>query len=207
MNTTRHTKDITLMFILPPKGTVVPPYIKLPDAFTSDELDQIEALTAARAVDDGVVIDSRDVTKMAPSTGRRTKIHWLEFNDDNIWIYRKVGAIAQNINAAHYRFDLSGCFEPFQLTRYEATVKGHYDWHQDYGAPVSRKLSITLQLSAADAYDGGDLEIMTTNKVLQAERARGMVIAFPAYQLHRVTPVERGERRSLVAWISGPVFR
>ena len=35
----------------------------------------------------------------------------------------------------------------------------------------------------------------------------GTGIAFQAFLHHRVTPVTRGMRRSLVAWAHGPVFR
>jgi PKHD-type hydroxylase len=40
-----------------------------------------------------------------------------------------------------------------------------------------------------------------------AHRARGTLVAFPSYLLHRVTPITSGTRKSLVAWVSGPVFR
>jgi PKHD-type hydroxylase len=36
------------------------------------------------------------------------------------------------------------------------------------------------------------------------DRTRGAFIAFPNFLLHRVTPVTRGTRWSLVAWIMGP---
>jgi PKHD-type hydroxylase len=34
-----------------------------------------------------------------------------------------------------------------------------------------------------------------------------MMFAFPSYVLHRVKPVTKGTRNSLVAWISGPEFK
>ena len=40
-----------------------------------------------------------------------------------------------------------------------------------------------------------------------AEAARGTIIAFPSYVLHRVTPTESGVRKSLVIWVGGPEFR
>jgi PKHD-type hydroxylase len=40
-----------------------------------------------------------------------------------------------------------------------------------------------------------------------ADRARGTLIAFPSYVLHRVMPIEPGTRKSPVIWVCGPVFR
>lgn len=54
-------------------------------------------------------------------------------------------------------------------------------------------------------YEGGELQI-NTGKVLVAEKEKGTVIIFPSYLLHRVTPVTKGIRRSLVLWIEGPAF-
>jgi len=35
----------------------------------------------------------------------------------------------------------------------------------------------------------------------------GSVIAFPSYINHKVSPVTKGLRKSLVAWVSGPRWR
>ncbi len=82
-----------------------------------------------------------------------------------------------------------------------------FDWHMDLGpGPTSaRKLSMTVQLSPPDDYAGGDLEFVGNRHA--AERELGAATIFPAYVGHRVTPVERGTRRSLVAWVYGPSFR
>jgi hypothetical protein len=33
------------------------------------------------------------------------------------------------------------------------------------------------------------------------------VVAFPAYVIHRVTPIRAGTRKALVCWTAGPAFR
>ena len=92
--------------------------------------------------------------------------------------------------------------EPLQLAEYSAESSGEYDWHLDIGPGVSskRKLSISVQLSAPEDYDGGDLELWGSRS---CSRKQGTLIAFPSYLLHRVSPVTRGVRRSLVAWAIG----
>jgi PKHD-type hydroxylase len=70
-----------------------------------------------------------------------------------------------------------------------------------------RKLSLILQLSDATEYEGGELQLKDSSDHTAVERKKGHLIAFPSYLLHRVTPVTKGIRRSLVVWISGPAFR
>ncbi|MGE5794397.1 MAG: 2OG-Fe(II) oxygenase [Bacteroidota bacterium] len=82
-----------------------------------------------------------------------------------------------------------------------------FDWHMDLGPgrTSARKLSMTVQLSPPEDYAGGDLEFVGNTHA--AERERGSATIFPAYVGHRVSPIERGTRRSLVAWAYGPSFR
>jgi PKHD-type hydroxylase len=68
-----------------------------------------------------------------------------------------------------------------------------------------RKLSLVCQLSDPSEYEGGELQI-NTGEIFTPEKQKGTVILFPSYLLHRVTPVTKGTRRSLVLWIEGPAF-
>jgi PKHD-type hydroxylase len=87
------------------------------------------------------------------------------------------------------------------------SVGEHYDWHIDLGPGKnsSRKLSLSLQLSDSSEYEGGELEFMNVKE--KTSREIGTLITFPAFLTHRVTPVTKGTRKSLVAWISGDSFR
>ena len=104
-----------------------------------------------------------------------------------------------------------------QITRY--TKGGFYTWHKDgigshnevtnepddkmlHGS--TRKLSMSIVLNSN--FEGGDFEISKDkNKVPRLEG--GSVIIFPSFIEHRVTPVTKGTRYSLVAWFAGPPFR
>jgi len=107
------------------------------------------------------------------------------------------------VNRRHFQFDVLGLLdrlEPLQLAEYGVGDK--YDDHLDIGpgAAARRKLSASVQLSDPGEYDGGDLHVWGTGRV---ERARGTAIVFPSYLVHRVEPVTRGVRLSLVAWAVG----
>ena len=49
---------------------------------------------------------------------------------------------------------------------------------------------------------GGTTQIVTQKEA----NAKGTVIVFPSAILHRVTPVTKGARYSLVQWYNGPDF-
>ena len=74
-----------------------------------------------------------------------------------------------------------------------------YGWHKDANIDNNRMLSVSVQLSDPDTYEGGDLQI----KDFLAERARGTILVFNSNLLHRVLPVTSGVRYSLVQWFSG----
>lgn len=119
------------------------------------------------------------------------------------WIFDRLSALVERENAAHWRFRLTH-LEPPQLLRYP--TGGHYDWHTDLGATglmALRKLSLTVQLSDGDTYEGGELEVQVGGRTVSPPRPVGSAILFPAWQPHRVTPVTSGTRHALVCWIIG----
>jgi PKHD-type hydroxylase len=124
------------------------------------------------------------------------------------WLYQRLWEAAVEINRRFFCVDISGIEGNVQLARYDSTDQGFYDWHTDFGdvAP-GRKISISIQLSDPEDYDGGDLELRFRGQPATMDKTRGTVIAFPSFVLHRVTPVSRGTRWSLVAWVIGTRWR
>ncbi|HAB38614.1 MAG TPA: 2OG-Fe(II) oxygenase [Rhodobacteraceae bacterium] len=99
-----------------------------------------------------------------------------------------------------------------QFTEYHASENGHYDWHHDvnyfHNEPFDRKLSMTVQLTDPTEYEGGDFHLDDSVEPLPSfSKDKGSVLIFPSYINHKVSPVTKGIRRSLVAWFSGPRWR
>lgn len=136
---------------------------------------------------------------------RKSEIVWLSYNQETAWIFQLLMSHAIGCNQAYYNFDLAGFGEVLQIARY--TEGGHYKWHQDIGVDElsKRKLSIVVQLSDFNEYEGGELEFLDCPE--KAPKGKGDIIIFPSFNAHRVTPVISGVRYSLVAWISGNPFR
>lgn len=104
------------------------------------------------------------------------------------------------------QFELSG-MEPLQVVKYE--IGDHYGWHTDW-SPVNnkkRKLSITVQLSDASEYEGGEVEILDGPESRVIDKAIGTATVFPSWAVHRVRPITSGVRWALVAWATGKPFK
>lgn len=179
-----------------------PTWMTMPQAFSEEECAQIIGMAARLDEIDAGLVNGR-----AEASIRRTAVHWLPEDAETDWVYQRLARIVGDANRA-FGFALTGFDEEAQIGRYQDG--GFYDWHVDRGgrgtAGRRRKLTVSVQLTHPIAYDGGLLELNTDGKVIEAPRARGTAIVFPAYALHRVTPVTRGVRHSLVIWTHGPDF-
>lgn len=125
-------------------------------------------------------------------------------------IFFQVGKeIFNQINKKYYRYDLRNAFE-FQLLKYKEG--GNYNWHCDYGTSphrgLVRKLSMSIQLSNSDEYEGGELQLIDySNHTITVSRDCGSVVVFDSKLPHKAWPVTFGTRYVLVGWASGPRLR
>ena len=138
---------------------------------------------------------------------RTTTISWIPFNEMKE-MYNDLNTFIQKTNLNHFGFDDVRITEQAQFTEYPEG--GFYDWHMDSDVvmlhePPVRKISMTLLLSPEDQFEGGDLELMTPGK--KAKLKQGHAICFASFLNHRVAPVTRGVRQSLVMWFGGTPFK
>jgi len=138
---------------------------------------------------------------------RQSSVMFIDNNETNTWLYHRLADLAIRMNNEIFWFDILGFHQNLQLTRY--SDGDFFEWHQDFGAGdlSARKLSMTMQLSDPDEYEGGDLQFMINQNIVSAPREKGTIVIFPSYALHRVTPITKGERQSIVGWVSGPPYR
>lgn len=169
-----------------------------PDALSPDECAAVIAEGKAQPRLDGRV-------ELGADTYRVSHIAWIEPNERTNWLFHRLGVLFTTVNRA-YGFDMVGFVDALQFTEYGPGQ--HFDWHVDIGRDQTslRKLSVTIQLSADGDYDGGELDFVGLVPMPQS-RIQGSATFFPAFLGHRIHPVTRGVRRSLVAWGSGLPFR
>jgi len=154
---------------------------------------------------------------------RKSNIVWM--SDE--WIYKEIRPYIHRANQLagwNFQWDVS---QACQFTTYSPGQ--FYDWHcdseikpydrknvndQEHGK--MRKLSVTCSLTDPSKYKGGELEfnfnkpdfskrknIQKCNEILP----RGSIVVFPSFVFHRVCPVTRGTRNSLVIWNLGWPFK
>lgn len=178
-------------------------------AFTKEELEKIYTEVGQLPFHKATIIGASG-TEETPDEIRSSSIKWIPKTPQWNWLYQRMMDYAKIANDAIWGFDLISAPEQIQYTEYYDTANGHYDWHQDIGpgGPSHRKVSITVQLSEADDYEGGDLEIWQGGTSIHTgPRGAGNVIVFPSYMMHRVTKVTKGTRRSFVLWVGGQHYK
>jgi PKHD-type hydroxylase len=151
---------------------------------------------------------------------RDSNVVWL----DDRWIYKEIHPFIREANQQagwNFNWDRS---ESCQFTIYKEGQ--YYDWHQDsWDKPYEkkgpengliRKLSVTVSLTDPKNYQGGELEFDLRNQ--DPERARntklcteilpkGSIVVFPSFVWHRVKPITKGIRYSLVIWNLGKPYK
>ena len=125
------------------------------------------------------------------------------------WLYDLLFPLALEANEKLFHFDIDIVTDPIHYVIYPEDG-GHLDWHMDTGAygVNKRKIAMTVQLSDPSEYEGGEFEIwFGGQQSVVVPREKGDVICFPAFCMHRVRPITKGQRKCLVFWTGGRPFR
>jgi PKHD-type hydroxylase len=174
--------------------------------FTDGEIERIKVIGNRLSLTRALTLGKNEEESLHH---RRSFISWIHPNEHTSWIYQKLTDFIQQKNKSFFNFDLSK-LETLQFTYYSSKEDGYYRSHVDsvdWNLPHNRKLSIVVQLSDPSEYEGGELRLHNSHKPVPVHKEKGLVVMFPSYTLHEVTPVTKGERYSLVAWVHGPAFK
>mgnify|MGYP003674999648 FL=1 len=174
--------------------------------FTPDQCNQIIASGRAQKPQEAQV----GMNKPGGGTDtkkRVTTISWIPFKEMG-HMYQDLNLFIQKTNENHFGFGDIRVTENAQFTEYPEG--GFYDWHMDCDVnmthePPVRKISMTVLLNDPSEFEGGHLELMAPGKF--AELKQGHAIIFASFLNHRVNPVTKGMRQSLVVWFGGKAFR
>lgn len=138
---------------------------------------------------------------------RKNKIAWIEHSKESNFMFNKFTERIMEANQHFFNFNLWGFLEPLQFTKYNSDNE-YFGLHMDKSSKsVIRKLSISLQLSKPEDYEGGDFVVKNGIQDQIMPKSQGTIIIFPSYMLHEVKPVTKGIRYSLVGWVTGEQFK
>lgn len=170
-------------------------------SLSPEQVDKVTSAALSQQAQEATIFSPTETTRDI----RRCTVRWLP----DPWVKALLWPYIRQANENGFNIDVDNRAE-MQFTEYCAEQGGHYGWHHDVQwngqAASDRKLSITVQLSAPDEYEGGDFEFdeVHTNADF---KSRGTVLVFPSYLRHRIRPVISGNRRALIAWFYGPRWR
>lgn len=174
------------------------PFLQARNVFSGEECDRIIEVGSRLTLEKGLVT----APDLQPEA-RDSSVALIAQGPGTLWIYDRLFAVVSDFNRKLWRFELTGS-ERMQFSRYGPGE--YYDWHMDLAARGNfslRKLTVTMQLSDPDNYEGGGLEVNIGSSSSVGSRERGSLVAFPSYALHRVLAVESGARHALSVWFVG----
>jgi PKHD-type hydroxylase len=170
------------------------------EVFSKEECEKIIKIAKDTGMEEATTHDGKKDIRVS-------NVSWLYPIEDLDWAYRKITDTVLHLNERYFKFDISGFNEGFQFTNYKAP-SGNYGKHVDRAHNfVIRKLSLSVQLSDPKDYEGGDLRLYESDKAKVMQKEQGTLVLFPSFILHEVMPVTKGERNSLVAWVTGKQFK
>lgn len=180
------------------------------NVFSDLEIEQILFLCNINLKDDISVNTPFDETPY-----RKSKISFFNRNENTFWIFDKINYYVEQLNDLFFNFDLNG-YDTIQFTEYDSQYRGEYKYHMDMSLSVDsseeicfRKLSFVVLLDKPEKdFSGGKLMFNTSseNECSEMFFEKGSIVVFPSFLIHKVTPVTKGIRRTLVGWILGPKF-
>lgn len=177
--------------------------------FSDEELDQILELCKALPVEEGTIGERK-----VEDNVRKSNVAWLKRNSDTEWIFARYDGAVHRTNSSFFCVDI----DPLQILQFTVYDDdgGHYEWHwdmcytpepNDTRIVRQRKISVVTQLNGPEDYDGGVIEAAPCGEIFNIERKKGLSYMFLSFVNHRVTPVTKGIRYSLVGWYEGPDWR
>ena len=175
-----------MQFYKPTREVRFENWFQVAEFLTNDEVDSLKADLEGQPFQDSVTINKQNDYRIS-------KHKWISFQKNGV--YDKMWEWANTAND-----DLWG-FES------EYGIGGKYDWHLDlHGEGINhRKVSIIVGMN--DEYEGGEVQFRCGRDNQTIPINKGNAILFPSYYLHRVMPVTKGFRQSLVAWVSGDPYK
>jgi len=191
-------------------------FFNLRNVFTDEEINRILTDQSSLQFESSVVGEVDENDQMVEFTNtelRSSNIKWLPKSQSWKWLYKRLHDCIIRANAENWNFTIATIDSDIQYSEYDASQEGHYTWHSDMdsGEFSLRKLSVIVQLSSPEEYEGGNVEFFTGGNYETMKKTivkeKGVVTIFPSYIIHRVTPVTKGLRKSLVLWVGGCQFK
>ena len=176
-------------------------YWKFEELYSKEEVNKIDG-----QIDTNISKDAKDVP--ADNVVKTAQVKLIDSVKIKL-LDRMLDAVVDG-NKRNFGYNIYYEKHIMNHNTYSYENKGKYNYHIDatFFNPASDiKLTAILNLSTEE-YEGGDFYINIGEEFIVPEiKKPGNLIIFPSYLLHKVTPVTKGNRKTLTAWIAGPKFQ
>ena len=146
---------------------------------------------------------------------RKASVYFVPTSQKNNNANKIAWGFLKKANELLFHYDLT-YFQQIQFTKYSGG--DFYDWHVDTyetNEPNStRKLSMSLMLTDPDTFTGGEFQFYNGGRSFEDDeqmkkelKTQGTIVVFDSRDFHRVTPVTKGTRHSIVCWATGVPFK
>ncbi len=182
-------------------------YCFVNEFFIPDEIEKILFLEKIMDFDKGMISAGGNNNEFLEDT-RNCSISFFGPDENTGWIFDRLAHLIPKVNYDIFMLNIEGLSQ-IQYTIYDGKNEEHYDWHIDQFSrwvDFERKISGVVFLSDPSEYEGGELEIITEGNPNKAESLKpnpGDVVFFASTFPHRVKPVTKGKRKTLVFWAEG----
>lgn len=191
-----------MLFVEPSwKNLIVPSPVPILNQKECEEIIEQQKLKQLKEAKIGVA--TKDNDGHYNKKIRNSLVRFIPF-DEMKSFYQRIEILVNTVNANFFGYNDIHLTEPAQFTTYNK--KGFYNWHQDTfmdgkDNPRVRKISMSILLNKPNEFKGGELEFFSSDKKIKLNQGYG--VFFASYLVHKVTPITKGTRKSLVMWFGG----
>lgn len=186
------------------------PFVVVKSAFTPKECADIVTYAKTKPVEEATI--GSETGNKVKADIRVGKVRWLQNHDPNIYeVITRLTYHSHAHNAKNFGKDIRS-MQDLQFSEYPKGAK--FEFHQDTRTyprepahtPFDRVLSVCVQLTPRDDYEGGDFWIKFNERkqLVRDFNEVGDLIIFDSLLYHKVAEITGGERNSLVGWWWGP---
>jgi PKHD-type hydroxylase len=186
----------------------VPDYVVIPSVLSKKECVGVSNFAKSKGKYTPGLIGTDDSNVQKQQGIRDTELWWFYHHK----LDEKISDVIYQQNKKHWKYRINET-EFFQYGEYN--IGGHYSWHRDAepsNVSKLRKLSFSIVLNDRDSFEGGKFQMLSkldregkpVIRTMTSLNKVGSILIFPSTTTHRVTPVTKGTRRSLVGWVWGP---
>lgn len=177
-------------------------WLFITDVFTPDECKTICKYSESLQAEIGATTGKKQ------QEVRSNRVAWMPLNAESQWIYQRLIKSMEITNPNTFQFEGLNVGESVQVSIY--VENDFYDWHIDAiefpTSPPVRKVSCSVLLNDPAEFEGGDMQVRAWDEdTIKLEQGQGLY--FASFLQHRVLPITKGIRKSMVIWYNGPAFK